>query len=62
MSNQKGEGAFVKRKNGALLDLFHESVRDVSVLKVEILGLKPAFHQIVGVINQKSEEFCNKGC
>ena len=37
-------------------------MRDVSVLKVEILGLETALHEVIGVVDQEGEEFCNEGC
>jgi hypothetical protein len=37
-------------------------MRDVAVLKVEILGLETALHEVIGVVDQEGEEFCNIGC
>lgn len=62
MRDQKGEGSLVKRQYGTLLDLFFEGMRNVTVLKVKVLRLKSAFHQVIRVINYESEEFCDEGC
>jgi hypothetical protein len=44
-----------------LLDLLSESVRQVFVFEVIVLGLESALYEIVGVVDYQSEELRDEG-